>query len=445
MAKFEVILPAMGEGIIEATITKWLTGEGTEIEVDMPLVEVATDKVDSEIPSPVSGVLSKVFYHEGEIPKVGEVIAVIETNGEREIIHEEEEVSETKIQTEPVKVAVSEKDVEVPQKKQEVHQPYSVPELKAGKFISPFIRNLARERNITIQELSRIQGTGLGGRITKDDLNHYIIKGRMFREDTTVPAEQFRRENLNGGISKENNLQLKENEELIEMSRLRKLIANHMVQSRRISPHVTSFVEIDMTSLVQWRNKVKENFFSKYKVKLTYTPIFVEAVVKAIKDFPLINVSVKDEYVILKKYINIGVATALPSGDLIVPVIKDADKENLAGLAIRMNDLAGRARINKLEPSEVVGGTFTITNMGHYDNVTGTPIINQPEVAILAVGAILRKPAVVKSGQEESIGVRDILMLSLTYDHRVVDGSLGGNFLRRIAQYLEDFDTEKEV
>ncbi len=444
MAKFELTLPAMGEGIIEATITKWLIGEGTEVEEDMPLVEVATDKVDSEIPSPVSGIVTEVFYHEGEIPKVGEVIAIIETNGEESVGQEESAKIIPAEKMEPVKVAVSQQDLEIPVKKEEIHQPYSVPEIEVNKFISPFIRNLARERNISFQELSRIQGSGLGGRITKEDLNHYIVKGRTFREDP-VQSKHFRHESLNGNANKAENIQLRENEELIEMSRLRKLIANHMVKSRRISPHVTSFVEIDMTDLVQWRNRMKDDFLAKYKVKLTYTPIFVEAVVKAIKDFPLINVSVRDEYVVLKKYINVGVATALPSGDLIVPVIKDADKENLAGLAVRINDLANRARMNKLEPAEVVGGTFTVTNMGHYENVTGTPIINQPEVAVLAVGAILRKPAVVKTDQGETIGIRDILMLSLTYDHRVVDGSLGGNFLRRIAKNLEDFDINREI
>jgi 2-oxoglutarate dehydrogenase E2 component (dihydrolipoamide succinyltransferase) len=436
MGKLEFTLPAMGEGIIEATVTRWFVKVGSHVRLEDPLVEVATDKVDSEIPSPVTGVVSKIIYHEGEIPKVGEVLAIIETEGNdalntdaydagySEVInHEPAFVSEAESETNSVNAT----PVQV-----------GFNNHSDGPILTPLIKFLAKNREISVEELKKIKGTGLNGRIIKQDMHSYILAGRPYRTDSTVEDTT-----ASGSIevpdkSASNEYIPADNEEVVPMDRTRKLIAEHMVRSKRTSPHVTSMVEIDVTPLVQWREKSKAEFIEKYGVKLTYTPVIVHAVVKALKLFPGINISVIGDKIIRKKYINIGVATALPDGNLVVPVIRDADKRSFANLAIQLNDLATRSRQSKLLPAEIKGGTFTITNMGQYDNISGTPIINQPEVAILAVGAIKKKPAVVRIGTEYNIGIRDIMILSLTYDHRVVDGSLGGSFVRAIGKILEE-------
>jgi 2-oxoglutarate dehydrogenase E2 component (dihydrolipoamide succinyltransferase) len=433
MSKIEILLPAMGEGIIEATITKWLVKEGSYVEEDEPIIEVATDKVDSEIPSPITGILTRIIYHEGEIPKIGEVLAIIDDNKE----HPAEEIVESKLTYNP-EIIQNESLKDFNNTSKVIKNTVSVkkPQYSEEQVITPYIRFLAKSREIQFEELLRIKGSGLDGRITKDDLNNYIKSGRQYKLRNSVFSNEFTSKSEEQSPLINQQYIPGPGEEVVEMDRTRKLIAAHMVNSKRTSPHVTSMLEIDVTHLVQWRMKYKEEFLQKHGIKLTYTPVIVMACIKALKDFPGINISVAGEYIIYKKYINIGVATALPDGNLIVPVIKEADKRSFVNIALHLANLADRARNSKLEPSDIKGSTFTVTNLGHYENVSGTPIINQPEVAILAVGAIKRKPGVVIIERQETIGIRDILVLSLTYDHRVVDGSLGGSFLKSIGDYL---------
>ncbi len=446
MAKIEILLPAMGEGIIEATITKWLVKEGEKVEEDQSLVEVATDKVDSEIPSPENGVIEKLLFTEEDIPKVGDTIAILNTNGssEEETIEVKKVVKEEKQPT-PENIPGDEL---LSNKENVTSDVLVVSKTPEGKFLSPLVRNIAQRENVTLEELDRINGSGNTGRITKNDIINYIktrtntgIKPTSqqvseVKQATTVQVQkpEINKEAVYSG-----------DYEIIEMDRMRKLIADHMVQSKQTSPHVTSFIETDVTNMANWRNKNKERILDKEGVKLTFTPIFVEAVVKALKDYPMINVSVDGDKIIKKKNINIGIATALPTGNLIVPVIKNADRLNLLGLAAGVNDLATRARDNKLKPDEIQGGTFTLTNFGTFGNTTGTPIINQPQVAILGVGAIEKKPAVIETPTGDAIAIRHKMILSLAYDHRVVDGALGGMFLKRISDYLEDFDIKRNV
>lgn len=441
MARYELKLPAMGEGIIEASITRWFVDEGNIINEDEALVEVATDKVDSEIPAPVSGILKKIVYKEGEIPKVGEVIAIIETEKDEDYSEKEispvSEVREEKIQhvTTADDSIITEiqdgKEAKLPEQNSVLQE--SMP------FMSPFIKSLAKQRGISYQELMQIQGTGIDNRLTKEDLNNYIISGRPFRNYSVksgikvkdIPGVQKKMEVAN------------ENAEIIEMDRVRKMIAENMLKSKKTAPHVTSFIEADVTTLVSWRESIKKQFMSEAGVNLTYTVLFTEIVARALKEFPRINSSVDGDKILIKKEINIGIATALTNGNLIVSVIKQADKENIRGLAIKISDLTKRARQNKLLPSEIKGSTFTITNIGQYNSLTGTPIINLPEVAILAIGTIKKKPAVINVGGKPGIGIRDIVMLSLTYDHRIIDGALGGSFLNSIATRLENFNGDK--
>lgn len=438
MAKIELILPAMGEGIIEATIIKWLKEEGERVEEDEPIVEIATDKVDSEVPSSVTGILHKKLFKDGDIPKVGEVIAIITTEGDKDI-------SEDKVQQFESK---ENKEIEVKQTESlsaiKLDEPdnYQIiaSRTPSGKFLTPLVRKIAQEEGISMQELDHIKGRGIDGRLTKDDVINYLSKSEkpIFEVDE-IPAQEIKKEErLKESTTNSSGV------EIIEMDRMRKLIADHMVHSKQTSPHVTSFHEVDVTKIVNWRNKVKDEFQKRENEKLTFTPVFVEAVTKAIKDFPGINVSVDGNKILVKKNINIGMATALPNGNLIVPVIKNADQKNLIGLAQKVNDLAQRARINKLLPDEIQGGTFTITNLGTFGNLTGTPIINQPEVAILALGAIKKRPAVIETSEGDYIGIRHIMIMSLAYDHRVVDGALGGMFLKQVADYLENFDTNRK-
>jgi 2-oxoglutarate dehydrogenase E2 component (dihydrolipoamide succinyltransferase) len=432
MTRFELMLPSMGEGIIEATITRWLVAAGQHVELDQPLLEVATDKVDSEIPSPVDGTIVRLVYKEGEIPKVGEVIALIETiqDGQSDL-HESEPEGTLIRPPEPLQhVAAATGNVgKIP-----FHDHSGKP------YISPLVRLLARQRGISSHELERINATGLNGRITKDDVQNYFKAGRP-ADLLADPAGD------SNGVAPQPSQNAQDpmadpEDEVVEMDRLRKLIAGNMVKSKRLAPHVTSFLEADISAMVAWREKHKEEFNQREHARLTFTPLFIEAVARALKDFPRINVSASGDTIIIRKNINIGFAAALPDGNLIVPVIKNADQENLGNLARKVADLAERARNSTLLPAEIKGGSFTITNIGQYNNLTGTPIINQPEAAILAIGTISKKPWAVRIGESYGMAVRDIAMLSLTYDHRVIDGALGGSFLSRIVWYLENFTGE---
>lgn len=452
MASVELIMPKMGESIIEATILKWVKKEGDPVEEDETVLEIATDKVDSEIPAPVSGTISRIFFDEDETVEVGKVIALISTEGE-----EPEPTAGPTETPEPEPMAEPAQNGEEKEEKPETPpQPHHVPQQvssgspdiprtseKTGRFYSPLVRNIATQEGITLEELDALTGTGLNGRVTKNDVLAYL-SDRETRPVAPTPAPEV--EKAAGPTpTPQTAIPDSGNVEIIEMDRMRRLIADHMVRSKQTSPHVTSFVEADVTDLVEWRDSVKEEFQEKHGQKITYTPIFIEAVVKAIRDFPMVNISVDNHTIIRKRDINIGIATALPSGNLIVPVIKQADGLNLVGLAKAVNDLAERARAGNLKPEEIQDGTFTVTNVGTFGNVMGTPVINQPQAAILATGAIRKKPAVVETRYGDLIAIRKMMFLSLSYDHRVVDGFLGGSFLRRIADYLEAFDTEQQI
>jgi 2-oxoglutarate dehydrogenase E2 component (dihydrolipoamide succinyltransferase) len=446
MAKIEILLPAMGEGIIEATITKWLVSVGDVIEEDQSLVEVATDKVDSEIPAPEAGVIEKLLFNEDDIPKVGDTIAILSTSSKdtdqaEEIIKENKPKIESNIDDKSTPYSIA--SIPSDNKPSEL----IISKTPEGKFLSPLVKSIAEKEHVSVDELDNINGSGNTGRITKKDIINYLNTrtnsgidpnlNLQLQKETTVtktPKPQISNDQIYSGGDYE----------IIEMDRMRKLIAEHMVHSKQTSPHVTSFIETDVTNIVNWRNKNKDKVLEQENIKLTFTHIFVEATVKALKDFPMINVSVDKDKIIRKKNINIGIAAALPSGNLIVPVIKNADRLNLLGIASSVNDLASRARNNKLKPDEIQGGTFTITNFGSFGNTTGTPIINQPQVAILG-GAIVKKPAVIETPSGDAIAIRHMMILSLAYDHRVVDGALGGMFLKRISDYLQNFDFNRNV
>ena len=438
MAKIEILIPAMGEGITEATITQFLKKVGDFVEEEDSIMEIATDKVDSEIPAPKAGKIVKFLFNEGDTPQVGDVVAIIATEGE-EANTENTEESPVQKEQEPIS-----EDFAAPVLLETI-APQISSKTEGGTFISPLVRTIARTENITTDELNQITGTGEAGRITKRDILQYL-EDKKSQPTKIIPAEPIVAPIGSGSVAVTAHKSYEgENVEIIEMDRMRKLIAQYMLSSKQTSPHVTSFIDVDVTGLVNWRNKVKDEFLKKENQKLTFTPIFVEAVTGALKDYPMVNVSVDGDRIIRKKYINIGMATALPSGNLIVPVIKATDELNLIGITTKVNDLAERARNNKLQPDEIKGSTFTITNLGAFGSTTGTPIINQPEVAILAVGAIKKKPAVIETPHGDTIGIRQIMVLSLSYDHRVVDGALGGMFLKRIAENLENFDTKRTV
>ena len=424
MAKVEVILPQMGEGIIEATITRWLVEVNSDVDEDEPLVEIATDKVDSEIPSPVSGKLIKCFYSESEIPKVGDVIAIID-DGTPEV-----EVETVLIEkpSEPIHVQVKPEDKP---REEVVFEPID----PDAHNLNLFIRQFAGLRGVTVDELLRIQHDQQPREISKEDVLQYIKEGRYYRN------AQKKNEVKKVAVDDSKDYIPKEGETVVNIDRTRALIAEHMVRSLQTAPHVTSFVEADITGLVAWRDKIKESFKTHHGFSFTYTPILVNAVIKALKKHPQLNVSLlPNNQLVLKKYLNIGVATALPDGNLIVPVVKDADFKSITNLATEIFDLTSRARKNQLKPGETAEGTFTITNLGQTGNISGTPIINQPESAILAVGAIKKKPGVVNNNGDMAIGIRDIMTLSLSYDHRIIDGSLGGAFLTSVAEELENFE-----
>ena len=451
MANFDLIMPKMGESVAEATIIKWTKNEGDKIKIDETVLEIATDKVDSEIPSPFEGTLIKRLFNEGDVVQVGAVIGVISSDASAS-------ASEA-----PKTSAPDTKKAETSQPAANVSAPAKAENTNYGnsdKFYSPLVKSIAKEEGISLEELEAIKGTGQDGRVTKADILAYLPnRSKQGASKTTETPAQQKTENKSASTAAPVNagdnavivnrpaVAVGAGDEIIEMDRMRKIIADHMVMSKHVSPHVTSFVEADVTNLVQWRDKAKKTFEKRDNEKLTFTPLFIEAVTQAIKDFPMINVSVDQTgtKIIKRKNINIGMAAALPSGNLIVPVIRNADEKNLLGLTKAVNDLANRARSNKLSPDDISGGTFTLTNVGGFGNVMGTPIINQPQVAILAVGTIKKKPAVIETPQGDMIGIRQFMFLSLSYDHRVVDGSLGGTFLRRVADYLEQWDVNRAV
>ncbi|NPD44843.1 dihydrolipoamide acetyltransferase family protein [Lentimicrobium sp. S6] len=432
MAKFEIIMPKLGESIIEATITKWLKVEGDSVDEDDAILEIATDKVDSEIPSPVEGKIIKTLYEEGDVIAVGEVIAIIAMDGDEE---DDDESPEANTAAPAAAAASIEAEIE------------AVAHVEAGdfsssdKFYSPLVRSIAKTEGVSLTELDNIAGSGKEGRVTKQDLLNYLEtrNNAPKAEAKTVatpasPAPAAVKTISAPAVSAGSG------DRIEQMDRMRGLIADHMVMSKQVSPHVTSFIEADVTNIVNWRNKNKDAFMKKEGEKITFTPIFIEAAAKALRDYPGINTSVDGRNIIYRKNINIGMAAALPDGNLIVPVIKNADQKNLVGLAKSVNDLAGRARTNKLNPDDISGGTFTITNFGSFDSLTGTPIINQPQAAILGIGAIVKRPVVIETPQGDVIAIRSIMILSLAYDHRIVDGALGGMYLRSLRDYLENFD-----
>jgi len=495
----------MGESVAEATIIKWLKKPGDNIDIDEAVMEIATDKVDSEVPSPVSGRLVEQLCKEDDVVQVGTVIAIIETGGGSAEAPAPQPVAAAPVIPPP---APQQQAPPAPQpvapSSQPMAQPQAIPGMdqlankpavynesafkNASRFYSPLVKHIATQEGISVNELDQIPGTGMEGRLTKDDLLNYV-KARPVKQTITPPQQQFAPPPAPAPIpaapapqpvaqvtaqpapvsqpapqqvaapqqqaapankpteatKSKPAISLSAGDEIIEMDRMRRLIADHMVMSKHTSPHVTSFVEADVTNLVLWREKVKGSFEKRENEKITFTPIFVEAVVKAIKDMPMINVAVSGTQIIKRASINIGMATALPNGNLIVPVIKRADELNLLGLTKAVNDLARRARTGKLQPDDVKDGTFTLTNVGSFGNVMGTPIINQPQVAILAVGAIKKKPAVVETSEGDLIAVRHMMFLSLSYDHRVVDGSLGGSFVRRVADYLENWEADRTI
>ena len=448
MAQFELILPKMGESVAEATITTWLKNEGDFIEAEESIVEVATDKVDSEVPSPVSGTLVKIISNVNDVAQVGAAIAIIETEGSGETEATTESVPAPAPAPEVEKVA-AEIETQVAAAAQTVAQAAPnapIAKNSNGRFYSPLVRSMAKEEGIGQAELDQIKGSGKDGRVTKKDVLAYLEGGRTAPASTATPAPVTAPAAPKAPAATATpSITPSAGDEIIEMDRMRKLIADHMVNSVQTSPHVTSFVEADMTKVVLWRNKVKKSFQEKHGEKITFTPIIMEAIVKAIQDFPMINVSIDGSNIIKHGNINVGMAAALPSGNLIVPVVKNADQLSLLGLTKAVNDLANRARNNALKPDEISGGTYTLTNVGTFGNLLGTPIINQPQVAIMAAGAIVKKPAVVETPEGDLIAVRHKMFLSHSYDHRVVDGALGGMFVKRVAEYLEAWDMNREI
>lgn len=419
MALIEVKLPKMGESITEATVLNWVKEVGDLVEKDEVLLEVATDKVDSEVPATVSGVVKELKYNVNDVVKIGDVVAIIDSEASAEKqSNEVEEVAQNSNQPQAESGAKSD----------------SKRFDEAGRFYSPLVRSMAEKEGIGFEELSSISGTGQNGRVLKNDLIKYIKSGSRGVESKLVVQQNFVPKSTYEGGQK-----------IIEMDRMRSMIADHMVHSKQTSPHVTAYVEADVSKIVKWREKNKQAFQDKYGEKITYTPIFVEAVVKALQEFPLINVSVEGSKIIVKNDLNIGIAAALPSGNLIVPVLKNADQKNLLGLAKETNALVQKARANKLKADDIQGGTFTISNVGTFRNLMGTPIINQPEVAILATGSINKRAVVVERDGEDVIAIRSMMYLSLSFDHRVVDGNLGGSFLARIGDFLEEFDVNRSI
>ncbi len=418
MATFNIVMPKLGESVEEATITKWFVKLGDTIEEDQPIVELATDKVDSEVPSPVDGKVIKLNYDENELVAVGKVIAVISLDGSSEIEDTEETAKEEIITVEEkteIKIVKAEKSL---------------------RFYSPLVRTIADKEGVSFDELDEIKGTGANARVSKKDILKYLENRN--KKPGSAPK-------VASATKPVQNISINAGDEVIPMGRMRKLISNHMLMSNQTSAHVTAVIEADVTEMVNWRKGIKDEFLKKYGQKLTFMPIFTEAVAKALRDFPQVNASTDGENIILRKQVNIGIAVALPDWNLIVPVVKNADQKNLAGLATDINTLAVNARENKLNPDDVAGGTFSITNFGTFNNLMGTPIINQPQVAIIATGAIVKKSSVMETEQGDFLAIRHKMYLSLSYDHRIVDGALGGAFLEQVAKYLENFDVNRTI
>ena len=465
MAIIELLIPKMGESIHEATVINWLKKEGDIIEEDETILEIATDKVDSEVPSPVKGTLHKILAQVDDVIPVGQAVALISTQGD----YTQPATSS------PVEPAIVE---QAPQLEEHIAastdstitiEPAPAPLPKpvvttTKRFYTPLVKTIARQEEISISELETITGTGPKNRVTKEDLFRYVTQRNLGqsqsithpvlsdRQDRPVPSHTPTVASQQKRVTKESvksattgNQGATQSEEVIELDRMRKMIAKHMIHSRQTSAHVSSFVEADVTKMVMWRNKIKNDYITKYGERLTFSPLFAEAVIRALQDFPTINASLRDDQLILKKHINLGIATALPDGNLIVPVIQAAEKLNLLGLTEKLNDLARRARDNKLKPDEIQGGTFTISNIGTFGNLMGTPIINQPQLAILAIGAIKKKPVIMETEHGDIIAIRHMMFLSLSFDHRVIDGFLGGSFLNRVAENIEKFDSNRQI
>lgn len=462
MGIYKLLLPKMGESVSEATITRWLKEVGDVIEEDESVIEVATDKVDSDVPSPVAGRLVKKVFAENEVAQVGDIIAHIEVDG---MDPSAETVTETSVSKR--EEAPAEHPVSVEEEGNEAQaEEYTIPgtELLKGdfptpttihatnRFYSPLVKNIAQEEGLTQAELDGVSGTGADGRVTKQDILNYIQQRSQSQGTAKVEAptvqptvEKSVSERIAQPVTETVKPVVSGGDEIIEMDRMRRLIADHMVQSVKTSPHVASFVEADVTNIVNWRNKVKDSYKKREGENITFTPIFIEAVSKALKDFPMVNVSVDGYNIIKRRHINIGMAAALPTGNLIVPVIKNADQLSLVGLSKSVNDLATRARANQLKPDDIQGATFTFTNIGAFGNIMGVPIINQPQAAIIAVGTIKKRPAVLETEHGDVIAIRHMMYISMSYDHRVIDGALGGTFLKRVADYLEDWDINRDI
>ena len=437
MAEFKVELPKMGESVAEATITTWLKSVGDKIEEDEPIVEIATDKVDSEVPAPCSGILKEILFNEGDVVAVGSVFAVIDSEVSSEN-NDNNVSSKPTISNREIENKVEEKILEplTNSTKIEIQNNFN----NSSKFYSPLVKSIASKEGISVEELETINGTGSNQRVTKKDILNYV--GSVEKPNSIQSVTKDNQPIINTSKPLQT---INGKDEIIQMDRMRKLIADHMVNSVNTAPHVTSFVEADVTNLVLWRNKTKKEFLDKEGEKLTFTPIFIEAIAKALRDYPLVNSSIDGDNIVIKSNINIGMATALPSGNLIVPVIKNADQLNLVGLAKTVNDLANRAKLSQLKPDDISGGTYTVSNVGTFGNVMGTPIINQPQSGILALGAIKKKPAVIESESGDLIGIRHMMFLSHSYDHRNIDGALGGQFVRKVADYLENFDINRDL
>ena len=436
MARFELKLPKMGESVAEATITNWLKQVGDKIEMDEAVLEIATDKVDSEVPSEVSGILIEQLFQKDDLVQVGQTIAIIETEG-----------GTNEIKSEPSKFS-RDNSVAIAEVEKSFEAAKTVDTLadfsSSDKFFSPLVKNIAKEEGVSVSELENISGSGKEGRVTKEDILKFVESRKSNVESPKVVLPTTNNQQPSTNIQKTIPVSVNGGDEIIEMDRMRKLISGYMVASIQTSAHVQSFIEVDVTNIVKWRDKVKTAFEKREGEKLTYTPIFMEAVAKALKDYPGLNIAVDGDYIIKKKNINLGMAAALPNGNLIVPVIKNADQLNLVGMAKAVNDLGNRAKLGKLKPDDTQGGTYTVTNVGTFGSVFGTPIINQPQVGILALGAIRKVPAVIETPEGDFIGIRQKMFLSHSYDHRVVDGALGGSFVKRVAEYLEAFDVNRD-
>lgn len=455
MAVIEILLPKMGESVAEATITKFVVNAGERTEADEPLVEIATDKVDSEVPAPEDGMLVEWLVQEGDVVAVGQTIAKFEIDGDADAVPASSSAAAAPAPA-PVAVPVPAAAAPAPEVVEALQAPlvasdpldHKPARIGAnGRFYSPLVRSIAQSEGVTLAELDGIPGSGSEGRVTKKDILAYIADRGSASSPLAAapPSAAATPVSTAPAASIAPTVSVSGHDEIVEMDRMRKLIADHMVRSKQTSPHVTSFVEADMTKIVEWRKRNKAAFEQAHGTKLTFTPLIAEAIVKAIRDFPGVNASVDGDRIIIKKQINLGMATALPSGNLIVPVIHNADQLSLVGLATRVNDLADRARTGKLKPDDTAGGTYTMSNVGTFGNVMGTPIINQPQVGILALGAIRKKPAVIETPEGDMIGIRHMMFLSHSYDHRVVDGMLGGSFVKRVATYLEEFDLNRAI